>query len=78
MQYRPGHDPYCEALPLGAALFGALLKQETDKRRLGELLIADWLLTGAQLMKTLRGNAQAHLLDLFLCRPRSRPTSGST
>jgi hypothetical protein len=48
------------------ALFRALLKQETDKRRLGELLIADGHLTEAQLMKTLRSNAEAHLLDLFL------------
>jgi hypothetical protein len=48
------------------ALFRALLKQETDKRRLGELLIADGHLTDAQLMKTLRANAEAHLLDLFL------------
>ena len=47
-------------------LFRALLKQETDKRRLGELLIAQGLLTEAQLMKTLRDNAEAHLLDLFL------------
>jgi hypothetical protein len=48
------------------ALFGALLKQETDKRRLGELLIADGHLTEPQLMKTLRVNAEAHLHDLFL------------
>jgi hypothetical protein len=48
------------------ALFRALLKQETDKRRLGELLIADGHLTEPQLMKTLRSNAEAHLLDLFL------------
>ena len=48
------------------ALFRALLKQETDKRRLGELLIADGLLTEPPLLKTLRGNAEAHLHDLFL------------
>ena len=48
------------------ALFRALLKQETDKRRLGELLIADGHLTEPQLMKTLRTNAEAHLHDLFL------------
>jgi hypothetical protein len=48
------------------ALFRALLKQETDKRRLGELLIADGHLTEPQLMKTLRSNAEAHLHDLFL------------
>jgi hypothetical protein len=48
------------------ALFSALLKQETDKRRLGELLIGDGHLTEPALMKTLRGNAEAHLYDLFL------------
>jgi hypothetical protein len=48
------------------ALFGALLKQETDKRRLGELLIADGHLTEPQLLRTLRANAEAHLHDLFL------------
>jgi hypothetical protein len=48
------------------ALFKALLKQETDKRRLGELLIADGHLTEPQLMRTLRSNAEAHLYDLFL------------
>jgi len=49
-------------------LFRALLKQETakDKRRLGEILIADGLLTEPQLMKTLHANALAHLYDLFL------------
>jgi len=47
-------------------LFRALLKQETDKRRLGELLIADGHLNEPQLMKTLRSNAEAHLHDLFL------------
>ena len=48
------------------ALFTALLKQETDKRRLGEILIGDGFLTEEQLMKTLRSNAEAHLHDLFL------------
>ena len=40
-------------------LFRALLKQETakDKRRLGEILIGDGLLTEPQLMKTLHTNA---------------------
>jgi hypothetical protein len=47
-------------------LFRALLKQEKDKRRLGEILIGDGLLTEPQLMQTLRGNAEAHLYDLFL------------
>jgi hypothetical protein len=55
-----------ERLITEEALFTALLKQETDRRRLGELLIADGLLTEAQLMKTLGANAQAHLYDLFL------------
>jgi hypothetical protein len=48
------------------ALFRALLKQESDKRRLGEILTGDGLLTEAQLMKMLRGNAEALLYDLFL------------
>jgi hypothetical protein len=48
------------------ALFTALLKQETDARRLGEILIGDGLLTELQLMKTLSANAEAHLYDLFL------------
>ena len=48
------------------ALFRALLKQETDKRRLGEILIAEGLLTEAQLVKTLRGIAEAQLYDCFL------------
>ena len=47
-------------------LFRALLKQEKDKRRLGEILIGDGLLTEPQLMQTLRGNAEAHLYELFL------------
>jgi hypothetical protein len=47
-------------------LFRTLLKQETDKRRLGELLIADGHVTGPKLMATLRSNAEAHLHDLFL------------
>jgi len=48
------------------ALFTALLKQETDNRRLGEILIGDGLLTEDQLMKTLRANSEALLYDLFL------------
>jgi hypothetical protein len=48
------------------ALFRALLKQETDKRRLGALLISDGHLSEPQLTKTLRTNAEAHLHDLFL------------
>jgi len=48
------------------ALFRALLKQETDKRRLGEILVGDKLLTEEQLMQALRANAEAHLHELFL------------
>jgi hypothetical protein len=48
------------------ALFTALLKQENDTRRLGEILIGDGLLTEPQLMKTLAANAEAQLQDLFL------------
>jgi hypothetical protein len=48
------------------ALFRALLKQESDKRQLGELLVAEGHLTEPQLVETLRRNAEAHLLDLFL------------
>jgi hypothetical protein len=48
------------------ALFKALLKQEADRRRLGEILIGDGLLTEEQLMQTLRANAEAQLHDLFL------------
>jgi len=50
------------------ALFRALLQQETakDKRRLGEILIGNGLLSEPQLTKTLRANAEAHLYDLFL------------
>jgi hypothetical protein len=55
-----------EKLITEEALFTALLKQETDRRRLGEILIGDKLLTEQQLMDTLRGNAEAHLYDLFL------------
>ena len=49
-------------------LFRALLKQETakDKRRLGEILIGDGLLSEPQLTKTLHTNALAHIYDLFL------------
>ncbi len=49
-------------------LFRALLKQEKakDKRRLGEILIGDGLVSEPQFTKVLRGNAEAHLYDLFL------------
>ena len=55
-----------EGLVTEEALFKALLKQETDKRRLGEMLVADGHLTEPQLTKTLRANAEAHLHDIFL------------
>jgi hypothetical protein len=48
------------------ALFRALLEQETNKRRVGELLIAAGHLTEPQLVKTLRSNGEAHLLEIFL------------
>ena len=48
------------------ALFTALLRQETDGRRLGEILIADRVLTEEQLLHTLRANAEEHVYDLFL------------
>lgn len=48
------------------ALFTALLKQETDERRLGEILIGDGSLTEERLMKALRVNAEAHLHEVFL------------
>ena len=55
-----------ERLITEEALFTALLKQETDRRRLGQILIGDGLLTEPQLMKTLATNAEAQLHDLFL------------
>jgi hypothetical protein len=55
-----------ERLITEEALFTALLKQETDRRRLGEILTGDGLLTETQLMKTLAGNAEAQVLDLCL------------
>jgi hypothetical protein len=55
-----------EGLISEEVLFRALLTQETDKRRLGEILTGDGLLSEAQLMKMLRGNAEALLYDLFL------------
>jgi hypothetical protein len=48
------------------ALFGALLKQEQDSRRLGEILLADGLLKADPLMATLRANAEAQVHDAFL------------
>ena len=53
------------------ALFRALLRQESgqDKRRLGEILIAEDLLSEPQLLQTLRGNAEAQLYD---CSPVGR------
>jgi len=48
------------------ALFHALLKQESDKRRLGEILVADGLLSEPHLVGALRVNAEAQLHELFL------------
>jgi hypothetical protein len=47
-------------------LFTALVKQETDGRRLGEILVGDGLITEEQLMHTLRTNAEDQLHELFL------------
>ena len=48
------------------ALFTALLKQEKDGRRLGEILTTEGRLTEAQLLGALRSNAEEHVYDLFL------------
>ncbi len=48
------------------ALFSALLRQEKDGRRLGEILVADGVLTEEQLIQTLRANAEEHVCELFL------------
>jgi hypothetical protein len=55
-----------DALITEEALFRALLKQETEKRRLGEILVADGLLTDERLLHALRANAEVQLFDLFL------------
>jgi hypothetical protein len=47
-------------------LFEALLRQEKDKRRLGEILISEGRLTEEQLLTTLRRNAEEIVYDLFL------------
>jgi hypothetical protein len=47
-------------------LFRALLRQEQEKRRLGEILTAEGLVSEQQLTHMLRANAEAHLHDLFL------------
>ena len=48
------------------ALFKALLRQEKDGGRLGEILITEGRLTEEQLLGTLRANAEEHVYDLFL------------
>lgn len=48
------------------ALFRALLKQETDRRRLGEILVGDGLLTREQLLKALHETTETQLYDVFL------------
>ena len=47
-------------------LFEALLRQEKDKRRLGEILISEGKLTEEVLLKTLRDNAEEIAYELFL------------
>jgi hypothetical protein len=47
-------------------LFTALLKQEKEGKRLGQILIGDGLLTEVALKHTLRQNAEAIVYDLFL------------
>ena len=47
-------------------LFEALLRQEKDKRRLGEILVADGRVTEEKLLSTLRHNAEEIVYDLFL------------
>src|SRR5258707_1155875 len=48
------------------ALFKALLRQEKDGGRLGEILITEGQLTEEQLLGALRANAEEHVYDLFL------------
>jgi hypothetical protein len=55
-----------DGLVAEAALFGALLKQEQDRRRLGDILIGDGLLTQEQLLRTLRSTIEMQLYDVFL------------
>jgi hypothetical protein len=47
-------------------LFEALLRQETDKRLLGVILISQGLITSEQLERALRGCAEETVYDLFL------------
>jgi hypothetical protein len=48
------------------ALFTALVRQESDRRRLGAILIGEGLLSEEQLLRTLRANAEAQIADAFL------------
>ena len=48
------------------ALFQALLRQETEPRRLGELLVDEDLLTREQVAAALRAATEAQVQDLFL------------
>lgn len=48
------------------ALFRALLRQEQEKKRLGEILVGEGLVGELQLTRMLRANAEAHMHDLFL------------
>jgi len=47
-------------------LFEALLRQEKDKRRLGEILISQGKLSEELLLKTLRDNAEEIVYELFV------------
>jgi len=47
-------------------LFKTLLRQETDKRLLGAMLVRDGVLSSPQLKRALRENAQESVYDLFL------------
>jgi hypothetical protein len=55
-----------EALIKEEQLFTALLRQEKEGKRLGQILIGDGLLTEAALKRTLRQNAEEIVYDLFL------------
>src|SRR5512141_3212583 len=48
------------------ALFRALLKQESDRRRLGELLVEGGLLTTDQVTAALRATTEEQLYEVFL------------
>jgi hypothetical protein len=55
-----------ESLIKEEQLFTALLRQETEGKRLGQILIGDGLLTEEVIKRTLRQNAEEIVYDLFL------------